>query len=249
MIRKFTITVTGFLLLAILILFAWYQIDGQPLAETQQYLASNRYSIDISDDGSLLFLPASANGYGVLIMHGALIKPQSYAKTAAFFAERGYTVLLPYGFARLSITAIRSTAARMREMELQKWFVIGHSMGGLSSMMLVSGHDLPVKAVALWASAIPTDYSKSSLPILMLWGDNDGLVPAERFQASQQNLPASARFVTVKGGNHQNFAMYSHQFFDAEAKISWREQIDFANRETARFFVETVGVRHQSPGF
>lgn len=249
MTKRIALSLAAILLLAIAILAGWYQIDGQPLTETQQYLSGKNYNVETGNDGSLLFSPAATNGQGLLIMHGALIKPQSYAKTAAFFAERGYTVLLPYGFARLSITAIRSTAKRMREMELQNWFVIGHSMGGLSSMMLVSGHDLPVKAVALWASAIPTDYSTSSLPILMLWGDNDGLVPAERFQASQQNLPTSARFVTVKGGNHQNFAMYSHQFFDAKAKISWREQIDFANRETARFFAETIGVRHQSPEF
>lgn len=227
-------------MLAAVVLFAWYQIDGQPLDQTRQFLSSKHYSVDINDDGSVLFLPAAKNGYGLLIMHGALIKPQSYNKTASYFAERGYTVFLPYGFARLSITAVNSAASRMAGLDLDGWFVIGHSMGGLSSMILVSQHALPVKAVALWASAIPADYSNVDLPVLNLWGDHDGLIPAERFSASRQNLPESTRYITVAGGNHQNFAMYSHQFFEAEPKIGWREQIDFANEKTAAFFAEAI---------
>jgi pimeloyl-ACP methyl ester carboxylesterase len=240
LIKKLTLIVAGFLLLAAVVLFGWYQIDGQPLAETRQFFSSQHYSVDIDDDGSLLFLPAAKNGYGLLIMHGALIKPQSYTNTAGYFAERGYTVFLPYGFARLSITAVNSAASRMAELDLAGWFVIGHSMGGLSSMILASEHALPVKAVALWASAIPSDYSHVDFPILNLWGDHDGLIPAERYAASRQNLPESTRYITVEGGNHQNFAMYSHQFFEAEPKIGWREQIDFANETTAAFFAETI---------
>lgn len=242
MIRKISLALAGLVLIATLILSGWYQIDGQPLPETKQYLASNQFTVDVADDGSLLFSPASANGYGLLIMHGALIKPQSYAKTAAYFAEHGYTVLLPYGFARLSITSVNSAAERMAELDLTGWFVIGHSMGGLSSMILVSQHILPVNGIALWASAIPTDYSNVSLPILNMWGDHDGLIPADRFVASQKNLPESTRYFIVKGGNHQNFAMYSHQFFEAEPKIGWREQIDIANTETADFFARNTGI-------
>ena len=43
-------------------------------------------------------------------MHGALIMPKSYAKSAAFFAQQGYTVYIPYGPGRLSIAAVDSTA-------------------------------------------------------------------------------------------------------------------------------------------
>lgn len=222
--------------MAAIILTGWYQIDGQPLAETEQYLDGAGYSVTVSADGSLVFSPDDTNGHGLLIMHGALIKPQSYAKTAAFFASRGYTVFLPYGFARLSITAVDSAAKRAAEFGLDGWFVIGHSMGGFSSMTLIAKQRLPIKAAALWASAMPSDFSGSNLPILFLWGDHDGLLPTERFAQTRQNLPAATKFVTVAGGNHQNFAMYSHQFFDAQASIGWAEQIEIANQETADFF-------------
>lgn len=236
MIRKILLAAVSALLIAVIILTGWYQIDGQPLADTTAYLNGTGYSVAESDDGSLVFSPAAGNGYGVLIMHGALIKPQSYAKSAAFFAQRGYTVYLPYGLARLSIMAVDDAAMRMKAIGLNGWFVIGHSMGGLSSMTLITKHSMPIKAVALWASAMPGDFSDSSLPILFLRGDHDGLLPAERFAETRQNLPASTEFITIAGGNHQNFAMYSHQFFDAEATIGWAEQIAFANQKTAEFF-------------
>ena len=89
MIKKIGRVILALLLLAVMILTAWYQIDGQPLNETRQYFDGNGYSVTMFDDGSLVFAPDSANGFGLLIMHGALIKPQSYAKTAAYFAEAG----------------------------------------------------------------------------------------------------------------------------------------------------------------
>jgi pimeloyl-ACP methyl ester carboxylesterase len=236
LIKKVSLALGGILLTAGFILAGWYQIDGQPLPETEQFLNGTGYSVSTGDDGSFVFTPDATNGYGLLIMHGALIKPQSYARTAVFFAARGYTVYLPHGFARLSIAAVDVAAKRAETFGLKGWFLIGHSMGGFSAMTLMTKHPLPVKALALWASATPGDFSDSDLPILFLWGDHDGLLPAERYAQTKLNLPASTQFVTVKGGNHQNFAMYSHQFFDDEASIGWAEQIDIANEETARFF-------------
>jgi hypothetical protein len=49
--------------------------------------------------------------------------------------------------------------------------------------------------------------------------------------------------VTVPGGNHQDFALYSHQFFDREGLLGWAVQIDLANETTAEFFA-----RHHNSG-
>jgi pimeloyl-ACP methyl ester carboxylesterase len=183
-----------------------------------------------------VFRPDVSNGHGLLIMHGALIKPKSYAKSAAFFARRGYTVLLPNGMARMSIIAVDDAAARMKDFKVRDWFVIGHSMGGFSSLTLIARHQPNVTAVALWAASQPSDFSNLSMPILFLWGDTDGLIPPERFAAGKMNLPATVEYLTVQGGNHQDFAMYSHQFFDREGLLGWAAQIDLANETTAGFF-------------
>jgi pimeloyl-ACP methyl ester carboxylesterase len=220
------------------VLAGWYQVDGQPLPEARQYLAGEGYSAREEDDGALVFTPARANGHGLLIMHGALIRPLSYAKTAAWFARRGFTVYVPNGAARLSINAVDGAAARLRGFGVHDWVMIGHSMGGFAIMELILRHSPDVKAVALWACAMPGNYSAATVPILFLWGDHDGLLPESRFAEVRASLPPSVRYVTVPGANHRGFALYSHQFFDGEATLGQEQQIDLANERTAEFFAE-----------
>jgi pimeloyl-ACP methyl ester carboxylesterase len=238
MLKRIAVLLTTLVVVLALVMLAWYRIDGQPLPEARRFLAGGDYSATAAGDGSLLFTPAHANGHGLLVMHGALIKPMSYANTAAYFARQGYTVFLPSGALRLSIIAVDGAAARMAAMPVHDWYVIGHSMGGFSSLELISRHAVNVRAAALWAAAMPKDFSSMKLPLLFLWGDHDQLLPAERFADARSKLPASARYVTLPGGNHRDFAMYSHQFFDGEGTLGWPAQIDQANRLTAAFFAE-----------
>lgn len=236
MLKKLAYGSLGLLTLGVLVLGAWYQVDGQPLPEASGFLEGEGYAARVEGDGGMVFTPAVPNGHGLLIMHGALIKPLSYAKTAAFFAARGYTVFVPSGAARLSINAVDGAAARMGTFGVRDWVMIGHSMGGFSSLTLIGRHAPDVKAVALWAAAMPADFSGLEVPILYIRGDQDGLLPPPRFAEARAKLPPATEYVNLPGGNHQGFAMYSHQFFDNPATISWRAQIDFADERTAAFF-------------
>jgi pimeloyl-ACP methyl ester carboxylesterase len=128
----------------------------------------------------------------------------------------------------------------MQVSDIDKWFFIGHSMGGMASLEVISSTDTEAIAIALWATAMPANYSSVDSPILFIWGDTDGLLSAERFALAKQNLPNDVEYVTLEGANHKNFAMYSHQFFDSEATIDWMEQIDFANETTAAFFARQM---------
>ena len=242
MLKKVGLVVVGLLAVLALVLVGWYQVDGQPLPEAFAYLNGEGYVGRENLDGSLVFTPSSPNGHGLLIMHGALIKPLSYANTAAFFAARGFTVFVPSGKLRLSILAVDGVAARLDGFGMRDWYFIGHSMGGFSSLEVLARHPSGVKAIALWAAAMPKNFSGVSVPMLVLHGDHDGLLPPERFGDARANLPTTATYINVAGGNHQNFAMYSHQFFDAAPLIGWQQQIDFANRETAAFFAAHQGL-------
>ena len=236
MIRKIGVALCALLIVGVLIQILWYQIDGQPLDETLQYLSSSRYETEVRGDGSILFTPVTGNGHGMVIMHGALIKPISYANTAAYFAERGYTVLMPYGTLRLSILAVNRTAEWIRSSNIESWFFIGHSMGGMATLELEARDGIDAKAIALWAASIPGDYSDTPAPVLYIRGDNDGLLPNKRAEAAKKFLPADIREIVIEGANHKDFSMYSHQFFDNESRLGWQSQIGRANRETDAFF-------------
>jgi pimeloyl-ACP methyl ester carboxylesterase len=237
---------TGVAVLVILViggLAVLYLVDGQPLPASAGFLQGTGYSGERRSDGGWLFRPDQPNGRGLLIMHGALIRPQSYANTAAFFAARGYTVLLPHGgVTRLPIRAIATAARAMRELNLDQWFTIGHSMGGMASLSLIEANpELPIAAAALWASGIPADYSTITVPILFLWGNRDDLLPASRLAGAKARLPDDVQYVTVDGANHKDFAMYGHQFFDGDGELGWETQIDTANRQTLAFFQKFTG--------
>lgn len=233
---------TGIALLVLLVLIiagqaVLYIMDGHPLPETEQFLSHADYAVTRGDDGSLVFWPASPTRRGVVIMHGALIKPQSYANTAAFFARRGYTVFLPHGgWLRLPINAVEEAAVRLANFDVDEWYFIGHSMGGMAALDLLRLDAARVRAAALWGSGMPFDYTDVAVPLLFLWGSEDGILTAERLESVKANLPGMTRYLTVEGGNHRNFAMYSHQFFDNEGKLDWPEQVGLANEQTLAFF-------------
>lgn len=236
MLKGIILGVVGLVAVALLALAAWYQIDGQPRPEAAAYLVGPGYQVVEESDGTLVFRPASPDGRGLLILHGALIKPRAYASTAAFFARRGYLVYIPAGPARLSIRAVDAAAARLPTFGVRQWFLLGHSMGGFASLDLIRRHQPPVAAVALWATAMPADFSDLRVPMLMLWGDRDGLMSRERFVEAQKRLPSGTKFEEIPGANHQDFALYTHQFLDRPGTLGWAAQIDLANAKTATFF-------------
>ena len=234
--QKIGIVLAALCALGAAVLAAWYRIDGIPAESSAAFLTGAKYTAEQSKYGGLVFKPDSSNGCGIIIMHGALILPQSYAKTAAYFAARGYTVYLPEGAARLSINAVATAANIIRESDLSTWFMIGHSMGGMASLEVAARETSGIMAAALWAAAMPSDFSGINIPLLYLWGDTDGLLPQNRFQEARDNLPDDVEYVTVAGANHKNFALYTHQFFDRDATLDWMTQIDSANELTERFF-------------
>ncbi len=236
MLKKIALVFVGLTALLAGLSAVYYRIDGVPLAETREYMQGDDYRVETGKDGSLVFRPKAGNGRGLLIMHGAVIKPQSYARSAAFFANEGYTVYLPFGPGRMSIAAVDAAAARIPEFALQDWYAIGHSMGGMASLQLVRKLPDRFSAVALWAAAMPGDFSELNLPILFLWGDDDGLLGPKRYAATRARLPGDTVFETVKGANHREFAMYSHQILDGEGSLGWAAQIDLANQRTLAFF-------------
>ncbi len=231
----------GIVLLVLLVLvaagvFALYQREGRPLQEASQYLQGDGYTSAVEADGALVFTPQRPNGHGLLLIHGALVRPLAYTKSAAFFAGIGYTVYVPASPMRLPINAVDAIAARMDSFGVGDWVVIGHSTGGFAALELIARHAPAVKALALWASLVPGDYSKVTVPMIFIRGDRDGMLPDERFEETQENLPRTVRYISLPGGNHQGFALYSHQLFDNPASISTDRQIEFADERSARFF-------------
>ncbi|ARN74400.1 alpha/beta hydrolase [Oceanicoccus sagamiensis] len=233
----------GIVLIAIAVQLAWYQIDGQPTAEADQYLQGDLFSSAQQDNGDWLFTPHQPNGYGLLILHGALIKPKSYSYTAAYFASRGYKVWIPSGVIRLSALSSERIAQQLPQMGNEQWFLLGHSMGGLTALTVANQLSQAPLGVTVWAGGIPQDFSHIPLPILFISGTNDPMLSPEKFKTAKQHLPLSTVYFEINGANHKNFALYSHQFFDGIASIEHLEQINLAHQRTEQFIQQILALK------
>jgi hypothetical protein len=88
---------------------------------------------------------------------------------------------------------------------------------------------------------MPADFSDLRVPMLMLWGDRDGLMPRDRFEEAQKKLPSGTKFEELPGANDRDFGLYTRQFLDRPGTLGWEAQIALANAKTAAFFDDHAG--------
>jgi hypothetical protein len=174
------------------------------------------------------FQPAAGNPRAGLIFYpGAFVDPVAYAPAARALAERGYYVALapmPFGFPLLGID--RAAAVIAANPAVPRWAVGGHSLGGVAAASFALRNPGQVAGLAFWASFpnSPDNLAELPLAVVSVYGELDPLSSPERVLASRSQLPSSARFVEIRGGNHAQFGWYGDQFRDRPATISREEQ-------------------------
>jgi pimeloyl-ACP methyl ester carboxylesterase len=83
-----------------------------------------------------------------------------------------------------------------------------------------------VQGLALWAGypAGNNGLADRQLPVVSIYGTNDGLASRFEVDASRALLPAGTRYVPIEGGNHAQMGWYGPQPGDGTATISREEQ-------------------------
>jgi pimeloyl-ACP methyl ester carboxylesterase len=120
-----------------------------------------------------------------------------------------------------------------------RWFVGGHSLGGVRACMLAD--DTPagtaVAGLVLFgsycASAVDDD-----LPVLSISGSEDGLSTPAKIDDTADLLPADTTFVQIDGANHASFGAYGDQPGDGMATITATESEQAITDALASFVAE-----------
>jgi pimeloyl-ACP methyl ester carboxylesterase len=190
---------------------------------------------------ALEFLPAKPHGKSALIfICGGGIHPHAYAPLLRPIADAGYPVFvvkLPYRFAPLSshkdeaVDRARSLVAA--HTEVLHWVIAGHSLGGALAARMAKTERGINTAFVLIGTTHPKDHDLSRIdtPVTKVYATNDGVAPTDQVMLNKKLLPAGAKWVEIKGGNHSQFGHYGHQLFDGKATIS-REEQQAITRET-----------------
>ena len=68
------------------------------------------------------------------------------------------------------------------------------------------------------------DHSGLKIPVMKIYGSNDGLASPAEIEQYKHNLPPHTQWVLIDGANHAQFAWYGEQLGDDDATISREEQ-------------------------
>lgn len=184
------------------------------------------------EDGSLVFYPAAYDS-AVIFYPGGKVEVLAYIPLMESLAREGVlTVLMPMPF-NLAVLA-KNAAEGIPEQfpEVENWYMAGHSLGGSMAASFAAENTAWVDGLILLA-AYSTD--PVVLPVLSIYGSNDGVMNPEKYRQYRPNLPELTEQI-IDGGNHAGFGFYGPQDGDGEASISRQEQIE----QTARLMAEFV---------
>ena len=110
--------------------------------------------------------------------------------------------------------------------EVERWYLGGHSLGGVMAASYLAGHPDDYDGLILLASYTTKDLSdREELAVLSVRGSEDGVLDLDAYRKNQPKLPAGARELVIDGGCHAGFGLYGPQRGDGTPAISGEEQI------------------------
>ena len=102
-----------------------------------------------------------------------------------------------------------------------EWYIGGHSLGGYVATTYANEHRSEVTGVILLAAFAMDDMSDSSLKILSIYGDKDGILSMEKVENGRELMPSTYEEVVIEGGNHSQMGSYGFQKDDNRAYRSF----------------------------
>ncbi len=164
-------------------------------------------------------------GLPVFLLHGATFRAELWQEigTLQMLAENGFRAVatdLP-GHGKYRRTGLSKTAMMWRLIEtlgLKKPVVLGHSLGGSYALSLISNHSSGLRGAVLVAPAHVQTHAgrlgKASLPVLVIWGKEDRMIPVRRAKQLVSLLPRS-RLVLLPNARHECYQQQPARFHEA----------------------------------
>ena len=207
--------------------FAWMVYSMQAKNVPNEILKSNQQLSVSENDFSITFSPANPSDNVIIFYPGALVQTEAYAPLCRKLAESGHKTTLikmPFRLANQGYEIIKEQ--HILSDKAKKYILAGHSQGGKMAAQFVYENPDLIDGLILLGTTHPRDYDMSDfdIPVLKLYGSNDGVASAEDVMTNKSKLPSSAKFVLIEGGNHSQFGYYGFQFNDNDATISREEQ-------------------------
>ena len=183
--------------------------------------------IDTAGDGGVEIFPqgGEAPKTGIIFYVGAQIRPNAYTPLLARVAEQGYACFIPD--LSFNMAAMEPNAAEeimLSHPEIERWYLAGHSMGGLTASGFADDHRDEVDGLILVAAYTNRDLSDAELPTLAVFGDTDGVMNKDLYDKRLSWNSADFEEHIIPGANHAQYGDYGEQPRDNAATITADEQ-------------------------
>ncbi|MET0955074.1 MAG: alpha/beta hydrolase [Cryobacterium sp.] len=229
------------LVLGLIAFVIWTQLVMPADRDAAQAVFDNP-AVSVSDTaaGVVLAPTGEPSRTGLVFIPGAKVDPYAYLATLAGTVEQtGLTVVITKPTLNLAFFDQRPLAAFTAALpDVDRWFVGGHSLGGVRACMFAQDaeSDPEVSGLVLFgsycASAIDDD-----LPVLSISGSEDGLSTPAKIEDTAGLLPAGTTFVQIEGASHASFGAYGAQPGDGVPTISPAEAEDAITAALSDFLV------------
>jgi len=185
----------------------------------------NSVSVELRDDGTLVFKPENATK-GFIFYPGGKVEYTAYQPLMAACAQQGILCILvemPFNLAVLDIHAAEGIQRRYPEVE--EWYIGGHSLGGSMAAYYLADHVEEYRGLILLGSYSTADLSETDLAVLSVYGSEDTVMNRVKYDENKVNLPGNFTEIVLEGGCHAYFGMYGAQEGDGKPGISNEAQI------------------------
>lgn len=234
---RFLLSVILCLLIVFIGAAAVYVNSGYEALELAEVALESDEAVTVEEiDGAVVFMPKEPLE-ALIFYPGGLVDHEAYAPLMRAYAEEGMACILlemPFDLAVLDMDAAKDY--RTLYPEITDWYVGGHSLGGAMASSHLEENTADYKGLILCAAYSTVDYSDADLKVISMYGSNDMVLNAEKYQECLTNLPAEYAELVIPGGNHAFFGNYGAQEGDGIAEITNESQI----AEAVAFTLENI---------
>ena len=193
--------------------------------------------VAVQQKGNILaFVPEDAET-GLIFCPGGKVEYTAYAPLMRALADNGVLgvlVRMPLNLAVLNMNAANGIPEQYPQ--IKHWYIGGHSLGGSMAASHAAKNASAYDGLVLLAAYSTADLSTSGLPVISIFGSEEGVLNMEKYAEYKCTLPAAIEEHILEGGCHAGFGSYGLQDGDGVPTITGEAQIAETARLLTAFF-------------
>ncbi|TDW51368.1 alpha/beta hydrolase family protein [Flavobacterium sp. 270] len=205
----------------------WILYSYQSHGVSDNDLKSNNEIVVTDNENYFLFEPSKKSTKILIFYPGAMVDPKAYVPLCRKISENNikvYLIKMPWRLASKGYNLPKELG--LFTDKSKTYILAGHSQGGKMAAQFVKENPSLIDKLILIGTSHPRDISlaASKIPILKIYGSDDGVADEYTIIKNKSKLPAATEFIKIEGANHAQFGYYGFQFGDNSAHISREKQ-------------------------